>query len=91
MKLSTNDLTDIPGVGKSISHDLLSLGISKVEDLIDRNPEDLYRQLCDRKGVKVDRCVLYIFRSAVYYATASPHNPELLKWWNWRDEKSPKK
>jgi Pathogenicity locus len=29
--------------------------------------------------------MLYIFRSAVYYASNDSHDPELLKWWNWKD------
>ena len=80
-----NDLTQIPGVGNSIARDLISIGISEVHDLGDRDPEDLYLQLCDQKGIAVDRCMLYVFRCAVYYATVSPHDPELLKWWNWKD------
>jgi len=53
-----------------------------------RDPEDLYLKLCDHKGAKVDRCVLYVFRCAVYYATETHHDPELHKWWNWKDDKS---
>jgi len=85
MKQSTDDLKLIPGVGESIARDLVSIGISEVRDLTGRNPDDLYLQLCDQKGKKVDRCVLYVFRCAVYYTTAPPHDPELLKWWNWKD------
>ena len=85
MKQATNDLTIIPGVGKNIANDLIGIGIREVHDLVDKNPEDLYLQLCDQKGTKVDRCVLYVFRCAIYYATARPHDPELLKWWNWKD------
>jgi hypothetical protein len=36
-------------------------------------------------GQHVDRCVLYVFRCAVYFASESKHDPELLKWWNWKD------
>ena len=88
MKRSTNDLTQIPGVGKSIAQKLLGIGVSEVNDLIDRDPEDLYLQLCEKNGTKVDRCVLYVFRCAVYYATVTHPEPELLKWWNWKDEKT---
>ncbi len=35
----------------------------------------------------LDRCVLYVFRCANYYAAHKRHDPELLKWWNWKDEK----
>jgi len=34
-----------------------------------------------------DRCLLYVFRCAVYYASTSPelYDIEKLKWWNWKD------
>ena len=86
MNPATNDLMKIPGVGKRIAQDFLSIGISEIHDLDDRDPEDLYLQLCDRKGVTVDRCMLYVFRCAVYYATETTHEPERLKWWNWKDK-----
>ncbi|MBN2168153.1 MAG: pathogenicity locus [Actinobacteria bacterium] len=75
----------IPGVGPSISKDLHGIGINKVADLENEDPEDLYARFCCSEGVQVDRCVLYVFRCAVYYATENEHDPELLKWWNWKD------
>jgi len=80
-----SDLTRIPGIGKSIASDLMSIGIHRVADLNDVDPEELYLRLCEQQGTKVDRCVLYVFRCAVYYATVTPHDPELLKWWKWKD------
>ncbi len=81
----TTDLQQIPGVGPSIAQDLLDLGIEYVEALRAADPQDLYAQLCKLRGTKVDRCVLYVFRCAVYYASNDDHDPELLKWWNWKD------
>jgi hypothetical protein len=81
----SNNLTDIPGVGDSIACDFVDIGIYEIHDLDDKDPEELYLKLCDHKGVKVDRCMLYVFRCAVYYATVKSHDPELLKWWNWKD------
>ncbi len=78
-------LQTIPGVGKSIAQDLVDLGITSVSQLKRRNPERLYLRHCEQKGMAVDRCVLYVFRCAVYYASHKRRNPELLKWWNWRD------
>ncbi len=75
----------IPGVGKSIAEDLWNLGIRSVNDLKDKDPESLYQQLCDIQGQKLDRCMLYVFRCAVYFASNEKHDPELLKWWNWKD------
>ena len=28
--------------------------------------------------------MLYVFRCALYYASNDIHDPELLKWWNWK-------
>jgi len=78
-------LRKIPGVGKTIAQDLYDLGFRSPEDLRGRDPEELYILLCAQKGMKVDRCMLYVFRCAVYYASNEKHDLELLKWWNWKD------
>ena len=75
----------IPGVGKSISQDLWNLGLRSVQDLKDQDPEELYHKICVYQGAQVDRCMLYVFRCAVYYASNKQHDPELLKWWKWKD------
>lgn len=75
----------IPGVGKSIAQDLYDLGIRSLDQLKELNPEEMYKEHCIQKGTVVDRCVLYVFRCAVYYASNEKHEPELLKWWNWKD------
>ncbi len=80
-----DDLRRIPGVGKSIAQDLRDLGIATVADLRDRDPEALYDELCQLRGAHIDRCMLYVFRCAVYFATEEQHDPKLLKWWNWKD------
>lgn len=77
----------IPGVGPRIAADLEGLGIRKVSDLKSADPQRLYERLCERTGLKQDRCVLYTFRCAVYYASRPVHEPEKLKWWNWKDSK----
>ena len=78
------ELSRIPGIGPSIASDLYGLGISRVDELRGRNPEALYRDLCEHQGKHVDACVLYVFRCAVYFASETKHDPELLKWWNWK-------
>lgn len=86
-KLSKNDLKNIPGVGKNMEQHFFNIGIFTIDDLIGKNPEELFLKDCSVKGFQDDRCVLYVFRLAVYYATNSVHEPEKLKWWNWHDEK----
>lgn len=75
----------IPGVGLSIAGDLQGIGISRVAQLKGKSPQALYDKLCQTTGVVHDRCVLYVFRCAVYYASNPRHDPEKLKWWNWKD------
>ena len=79
------ELRTIPGVGRSISVDLWNLGIRSVCELKNKNPEMLYRKHCIQMGQPVDRCLLYVFRCAVYYASHKRHDPELLLWWNWKE------
>lgn len=79
------NLQTIPGVGKSIAWDLYNLGIRSVSDLKDKDPQALYDQSNTLVGTKQDRCLLYVFRCAVYYASHKKHDPRLLKWWNWKD------
>ena len=84
-KTVIKELMQIPGVGKIIADDLWNLGIRNIEGLKDRDPEELYQQLCDFQGMHVDRCMLYVFRCAVYFASNDEHDPDLLKWWNWKN------
>lgn len=79
------DLQVIPGIGKSIAEDLYNIGITKVSDLKNKNPEKLFDASNKFAGVVQDRCLLYTFRCAVYYASSTKHDPKLLKWWNWKD------
>jgi hypothetical protein len=81
------ELTIIPGVGKSIANDLWNIGIRSVSALKGKNPEVLYDLSNTFAGIKQDRCLLYVFRCAVYFATTpkSEQEPEKLKWWNWKD------
>lgn len=83
---ASRPVQSIPGVGPSIARDLRRVGVREVADLRGANPERLYAELCRRVGHHVDRCVLYVFRCAVYYASEREHDPQLLKWWNWKDE-----
>lgn len=84
---SIKELMVIPGVGKSTANDLVNIGINSVADLIGKNPEQLYDDLCVFSDSKQDRCVLYVFRCAVYYAETpiEKQDPEKLRWWNWKD------
>jgi len=83
------ELTIIPGVGKSLATDLWNIGVTSVADLKGKNPYELYDLSNRFAGTVQDRCVLYVFKCAVYFAnTPVPEQePEKLKWWNWKDTK----
>lgn len=84
-------LQAIPGVGPSLSRDLMELGYRQVGDLVDEDPEKMYQRLIRIRGVRQDPCVLYVFRCAVYAASTPAPAPELLKWWAWKDRPFPRR
>ena len=84
---SLHQLEQIPGVGKTIALDMHNIGIHSIDDLKPAQAQQLYDKLCDFKASPVDRCMLYVFRCAIYYASNTDHDPQLLKWQNWKDKK----
>lgn len=78
-------LREIPGVGEKFVQKFSRLGIHRIADLRGKDPETLYRRDSELSGCHVDRCVLYVFRLAVYFAEHERREPEKLKWWNWKD------
>ncbi len=85
MASSRDNLQTIPGVGPSISQDLRELGYGSVAELRGQNPHEMYERLCLRRGHDIDRCVLYVFRCAVYFSETEKPEPNLLKWWSWKE------
>lgn len=80
------ELMQIPGVGKSIANDLLNIGVTSISQLKDRSPEELYHLSNKFAGVVQDRCLLYVFRCAVYFASEKEHEKKKLDWWYWKDK-----
>lgn len=83
---SSSDLKKIPGIGANMEHHLQNIGIQCIADLVGKDPEELYTMDCLKKGFQDDRCVLYVFRCAVYFAEHKQYDPEKLKWWYWKDK-----
>jgi Pathogenicity locus len=75
----------IPGVGKTIAGDLWNIGLRSLQELNGNDPDELYAKMCLAQGMRIDRCMLYVLRCAVYYASHEEHDPRLLKWWSWKD------
>ena len=81
-----NKLQDIPNVGKAIEKDLVLLGISEPAELTDKDPYQMYRDLCDLTGTRHDPCVIDVFISAVRFMQGDPPR----KWWEYTDERKKK-
>lgn len=79
------ELKKIPGVGNSVANDLWLLGFSKISELKKENPEKLYDRLQNLTGQKICRCMLYVFRCAVYFSKEKKPDLQKLKWWWWKD------
>lgn len=88
MKHSATDLEQLPGVGPRLAALLHSIGVRRIADLKNKDPEELYDRLCRQHGKPFDRCVLYVFRCAVYAASTPRPKPGLLQWWKWKDRKT---
>jgi len=82
---SLKDFQRIPGVGKSIAQDFLDLGFVSSAELAGQKAEELYEQLNRLKGERTCRCMLYVFRCAIYFISEKEPDPILLNWWMWKD------
>jgi len=78
-------LRALPSIGSSLARDLEDLGFRAPNDLHGQDPEKMYADLCELRGHHVDRCVLYSFRCAVHAVVSDDDDPELRKWWNWKN------
>lgn len=85
-KFDKSDFQKIPCVGDKTEEYLLALGYKSIADLKGESPEKIYERDCNRQGFLIDRCQLYVYRLAVYYAENTVYDPEKLKWWYWKDK-----
>ncbi len=71
-------LQQIPNVGPAMGYDLVRLGIRRADDLVGRNPDDLYQELGRMDGVQHDPCVRDTMAAVVAYAETG----ESVPWWH---------
>ena len=83
--MQTHPLQQIPGVGRNMVGHLLALGYQQVQDLVGENPREMYERDCLRCGQRLDQCVLYVYRCAVWFAETGGPQPEKCNWWYWKD------
>jgi hypothetical protein len=80
-------LTEIPGIGKTFERDFGRIGITTIEQLSGKDPEDLFMMLKmanDAEDHKTSKNYLYVIRMCVYFANGG-RDGERLKWSSWKD------
>ena len=86
MRSTETDLLDIPSIGKNMAGHLIRAGYPDIASLKGQDAQDIYMRDCLVQGTQVDRCALYCYRLAVYFAD---HNGKLpsdqQNWWQWKD------
>lgn len=76
----------VMGVGKTTENDLRCMGYHYLEELKNVDPEQLFAQDEKRRGCKIDRCQLYVYRYLVYLSNHSLEDCKDLRWWHFKDE-----
>jgi len=77
---------DIPNVGKAIEKDFILIGLKEPIELINKDPYQMYNELCKVTKQRQDPCVLDVFISAVNYMKGGPPK----KWWEFTKERKAK-
>ena len=77
------ELTQIPNVGPATAADLRLLGIEEPQQLVGRDPYELYDRLCLATGQRQDPCVMDVFIAAVRFMEGAPAQP----WWAYTAER----
>jgi len=79
-------LTQISGIGKNMAQHLMNAGYPDIASLKGQDPEKIYWKDCAYQGRLVDRCALYVYRLAVWYADNDGIlPPDKQNWWDWKD------
>lgn len=78
-----SQLTDLPNIGKASASDLVLLGIIHPQQLLGRDPFQMYEQLCELTQVRHDPCVIDVFMSITrFMAGEAPQ-----AWWKFTEER----
>lgn len=74
---------ELPNIGKAMAADLQLIGINHPKELINKEPFELYEQLCTISKKKHDPCVIDVFMSVVHFMEGG----DPLPWWSFTDER----
>jgi hypothetical protein len=80
---AVQSLEALPNIGPAIAGDLRLIGIDHPKKLVGKDPFDLYRELCEKTGVRHDPCVIDVFMAAVDFMEGGEAKP----WWAFTAER----
>jgi Pathogenicity locus len=78
-----SQLQELPNIGKAMSEDLKILGIKHPQQLIGKNPYELYDSLCSITKQNHDLCVIDVFISVVEFMDGGKARP----WWEFTTQR----
>jgi hypothetical protein len=76
-------LDQIPNIGKAVMKDLIHLGITRPEQLKNKDGIKLYHKLNKITGVRHDPCMADTFMAAVDFMNGGKARP----WWDFTEER----
>jgi hypothetical protein len=79
----TDDLTEIPNVGRAVARMLHALGVHSLDDLRGQDADELFERFAALEGRPQDPCLLDTFTAIVAYADGGPARP----WWEFSRER----
>jgi hypothetical protein len=77
-RTAVSRLDALPNIGPAIASDLQRIGIHNPQQLVGKDPFELYESLCRKTGQKHDLCLLDVFMSAVDFMQGG----EPRTWWS---------
>ena len=81
--METRELKDLKSVGKATIEDFKKINIFKVEDLIGKNSEALFRKLQQVTGHAHNICCVDVFQAAIAQAENVNLPEEQKDWFYW--------
>ena len=76
-RTNIKNLSDIPNIGPAISRKLELINIQQPDELIGKDPYQMYDALCCITGKRMDHCIIDVFIAAVAFMEGAPAQ----KWW----------
>lgn len=74
-----SDLTALVNVGRAVAGHFERIGITRIAQLVDQDPVELYERMSAASGERLDPCLLDTVMSAVDQAEGQPAHP----WWRY--------